>query len=379
MDQALHKTPLHTWHLSHGGKLVGFAQYELPVHYGSIVNEHHACRSKAVLFDVSHMGRLRFDGKAAGSLLDYLLSRSVSTMPTGAVRYALICNAEGGVLDDVLVSKLEAPSSSEPYYLMVVNAANRQRIKRWLEPHLNDTPDVVCTDRTELTAMIALQGPAAVAIADRLTDGAASRLKYYRATFSEMFGKPVILSRTGYTGEDGVEWIVRSEDAIRVWENLLLAGREVGAMAAGLGARDTLRLEAAMPLYGHELSEQVNPLEAGLSFAVELTALASGQARSFIGGDALRTVIGAGGPTRVRVGLKIEGRRPARETAAVLAPDGTAIGVVTSGSPAPSLDCCVAMAYVPVAYATKGSTLAVDIRGSHVAATVVPLPFYKRA
>ena len=370
MSAELATTPLDAWHRQAGAKLVPFAGFEMPIQYSSIVAEHQACRTSAALFDVSHMGRLRFDGEGSEQLLDHLLTRRVSEMPIGAVRYGLICNAEGGVLDDVLVSHLETPSQQR-YHLMVVNASNREKILNWLTPHLADFPRVTVSDRTELTAMIAVQGPKAVEICKKLFRFDPSRLKYYRAVITDQFAKPVILSRTGYTGEDGFELIVRAEEATRVWENLLLAGRDEGFMAAGLGARDTLRLEAGMPLYGHELNESTDPLSAGLDFACNL------QDRSFIGDEALRE-IAARGPSRRRIGLLPEGKRPAREGYAVLDEAGNPIGEVTSGSPSPTLGRPIAMAYVQADHA-GASHLQVDIRGKVVPAAVTTLPFYHRS
>lgn len=369
MTAELATTPLDAWHRQAGARLVPFAGFEMPVLYSSIVAEHQACRSSAALFDVSHMGRLRFDGEGSELLLDHLLTRRVSDMPIGAVRYGLVCNADGGVLDDVLVSHLETPSQQR-FHLMVVNASNRHKILNWLTPHLSDFPKVTVSDRTELTAMIAIQGPRVMEVCKRLFRFDPSRLKYYRATITDQFAKPVIVSRTGYTGEDGLELIVRAEEATRVWENLLLAGRDQGFIAAGLGARDSLRLEAGMPLYGHELDESVDPLSAGLAFACNL------EGRSFIGDAALRE-IATNGPARARIGLLPEGKRPAREGSAVLDAARQVIGVVTSGSHSPTLGRPIAMAYVKSDHVAETS-FQIDIRGNVVAAAATPLPFYRR-
>ena len=369
MNSSLATTPLDAWHRNAGGKMVPFAGYEMPIQYSSIVQEHQTCRTSAALFDVSHMGRIRFDGEGSEQLLDHLLTRKVSGLPVGAVRYGLICNAEGGVLDDVLVSHLETPSQQR-FHLLVVNASNRDKIMKWLTPHVADFPGVTVSDRTELTAMIAVQGPKAMDTCQRLFRFDPKRLKYYRATITDQFSKPVIISRTGYTGEDGFELIVRAEEAPRIWENVLLAGRDEGFAAAGLGARDTLRLEASMPLYGHELDESTDPLSAGLGFACNL------QERSFIGDQALRE-IAARGPSRMRVGLLPEGKRPAREGCAVLDREGTRVGVVTSGGPSPTLGRPIAMAYVDAAHAGD-SEFQIDIRGRTVNAVSTSMPFYKR-
>jgi aminomethyltransferase len=363
-------TPLNQWHRDNGGVMVPFAGYEMPIRYSSIVGEHHACRQSAALFDVSHMGRLRFEGVGAELLLDHLLTRRVSDMPVGNVRYGLICNAEGGVLDDVLVSHLETPSGGR-YHLMVVNASNREKILRWIIPHLADFPTVTVSDRTELTAMIAIQGPQAISVCARLFDFDPQRLKYFRVKMTSQFGKPVIVSRTGYTGEDGLELIVRAEDANRVWENLLLVGRQQGFTAAGLGARDTLRMEAAMPLYGHELDETIDPLSAGLGFACDL------ENHSFIGDESLRQ-ISSQGAGQVRIGLLPQGKRPAREGCPILSSDGTVVGKVCSGGPSPTLDRPIAMGFVRFDRADE-SQFQIDIRGNFVTADRVELPFYRRS
>jgi aminomethyltransferase len=371
MTDTLSATPLTEWHLKAGAVMAPFAGYEMPIHYGSIVDEHHACRKSGVLFDVSHMGRLRFDGENSAAFLDSVLTRRVADMEVGAVRYGLVCNHDGFVLDDILVSHLETPSSQR-YHLMVVNASNRKKIVEWFTPLLEQFPGVVMTDRTDLTAMIAVQGPAVLEATAKLFKFDPRRLKYYRAVVSEQMGKPAIISRTGYTGEDGIELVVRAEDAVRVWENVLLAGRDMGFVAAGLGSRDTLRLEAAMPLYGHELDEQTDPITAGLKFACNL------KDRQFIGSQALGKVVQAG-PTRVRVGLAPVGKRPVREGCMILGEDGAKVGVVTSGAPSPTLGRPIGMGYVDVAHAEVGMELNIDIRGKSEISKVVPLPFYKRA
>jgi len=364
------KTPLDAWHRNAGATMVPFAGYEMPIQYSSILAEHQACRTSAALFDVSHMARLRFDGEGSEQLLDRLLTRKISEMPVGRVRYSLICNDDGGILDDVLVSHLETPSGQR-YHLMVVNASNHQKIKDWITPHVADYPTVTMSDRTELTAMIAVQGPQAIEACKKLFSFDIGSLKYYHARIGEQFGKPVIVSRTGYTGEDGLELIVRAEDAMRVWENVLLTGRDQNFIAAGLGARDTLRMEAAMPLYGHELDETIDPISAGLGFACHL------KNRSFIGDEALRQ-IREDGPKKIRVGLIPEGRRPARDRCGILDASGNPIGIITSGGPSPTLAHPIAMGYVQADHA-KDAKYQIDIRGKVVNATRVDLPFYKRA
>ena len=361
-------TPLDAWHREAGAKMVPFAGYEMPIQYDSIVKEHQACRSAAALFDVSHMGRLRFDGASSETLLDRLLTRKVTGMPVGTVRYGMVCNEDGGILDDVLVSYLKTPSDSH-YHLLVVNASNRQKIIDCITPQLDDFPDVTFSDRTELTAMIAVQGPLAMEVCKRLFSFDPSRLKYYRATITDQFSKPAIVSRTGYTGEDGLELIVRAEEATRVWENIVLAGRDAGFVPAGLGARDTLRMEAGMPLYGHELNETIDPITAGLKFACSLGD------RKFIGRDAIEAAL-ANGPKQQRIGLFLDGKRPAREESPVLC-EGKVVGKVTSGGPSPTLGRPIAMAMVDTSVA-ENKHFEVDIRGKLAAATRTSLPFYRR-
>ena len=370
MSSNLLVTPLHAWHQEHGARVAEFAGYEMPIQYTSIVAEHQATRTAAGVFDISHMGRLRFDGPRADQLLDHVLTRRVMDMQTGQVRYSLVCNEEGGVLDDVLVSCLESPSGKN-YFLLVVNASNRSKIVQWLKPHLADFPDVEFHDVTDSTAMIAVQGPKAIEICKPLLPASVLQLGYYRAKVTEQMGKPCIVSRTGYTGEDGLELIVKSEDAARVWDNIMLAGREVGVQAVGLAARDTLRLEAGMPLYGHELEESIDVYTAGLGFACNL------KDRRFIGCDALAAKAQENLGTK-RVGLVLEGRRAARQGAHVLDTDGRNVGYVTSGSFSPTLDKPIAMAYLNSSMSSVGSALDVDIRGTKVAATIVSLPFYKK-
>ncbi|MEM0925280.1 MAG: glycine cleavage system aminomethyltransferase GcvT [Planctomycetota bacterium] len=367
--ESLSQTPLDAWHRDAGAKMVPFAGYEMPIQYESIVSEHAACRNKAALFDVSHMGRLRFDGEGSAELLDLLLTRRVTDLAVGDVRYGMVCNEEGGVLDDVLVSHLKTPSETS-YHLLVVNASNRVKIVEWIKKHLDRFPHVTFSDRTELTAMIAVQGPLAIETCKRLFSFDPTRLKYYQATITDQFSKPVIVSRTGYTGEDGIELIVRAEEATRVWENVLLAGRDAGFVAAGLGARDTLRMEAAMPLYGHELNETIDPITAGLSFACNL------EGRDFIGRSAIAKTK-ADGPARRRIGVLPEGRRPAREGSGVYSVDGRLIGEVTSGGPSPTLGYPIAMALVE-ASAASATEFEIDIRGKRSPAKKVKLPFYKR-
>jgi aminomethyltransferase len=383
MTGPLKKTPLADWHSAHGGRMVDFAGWSMPVQYGSIVEEHLATRRACGLFDVSHMGRLRFDGPGAAALLDRLLTRTVVGMEPGKIRYSLVCNERGGILDDVLVYHLQEHGGGL-YHLLVVNASNRDKIVNWIREQVRPGEASWFDDLTEKTAMIAVQGPAALRIVEPLVGADLGGLAYYCGTETTICGHAGIASRTGYTGEDGCELIVPAAAALEVWEKILMHGKEAGATATGLGARDTLRLEAGMPLYGHELSEEINPIQAGLGFAVSLTN------RDFVGRNA---IVSAKQDKRlpVRVGLALEGRRVPREHYAVMAthpltPDPSpargegsdAIGEITSGTFSPTLQKPIAMAYVRPEFAAVGTRVGVDIRGTLESAVVVKLPFYSR-
>ncbi len=367
MTATLLQTPLHDWHAAHGARMVDFGGWSMPVQYSSIVEEHNTCRNATALFDISHMGRLRFDGEAADKFLDHLCTRRINGLPLGKVRYSLICNENGGILDDVLVYHLR--EGDTPYYQMVVNASSCEKIVAWIEQHLTD--DVEFVDQTTHTAMIAVQGPQAIAVAQSLTDVPLAEIGYYTGLHGMVAGHPAMISRTGYTGEDGVELTVSDDAAAAIWQALMDAGAEVGIAPAGLGARDTLRLEAAMPLYGHELSEQIGPVQAGLNFAVNL------KGRQFIGRDAIAAQK-EDAALPVRVGLELTGRRVPREGYGVFDGDKQ-VGEVTSGTFSPTLEKPIAMAYVAPQFASAGTKLQVDIRGRREEMTVVDLPFYKRA
>ncbi len=354
------RTPLYEWHVAHGARMVDFAGWDMPVQYGSIVEEHQAVRTAAGLFDISHMGRLSFGGPDALSLIQQVFSNNAATLKDFQVRYGLICNEKGGVRDDVLVYRW-------PYgYALVVNASNREKILAWLAEHKGKrTVDV--SDQTASTCMIAVQGPQALALCRGLTAADAEQLAYYYATPTRYHDKACVVSRTGYTGEDGLEIMLSAAQAVELWDDLV----QRGAKPCGLGARDTLRLEAAMPLYGHELTEELDPFQAGLSWAVKLDK------GDFIGREALvrrrqDTTL------RQRVGLELEGKRIAREGAVVLR-DGRAIGRVTSGTFAPTLGKAIAMAYLDSAGTAAGTACDVDVRGKSAPARVVPLPFYRRS
>lgn len=351
--------------------MVDFAGWSMPVQYESIVAEHVATRQHIGLFDISHMGRLRFDGPDAAKFLDRLLTRAVLPMKPGAIRYGLAANANGGIRDDVLVYRLQ--DSSGEFFAMVVNASNREKMLAWIEEQRGDA-DFSLTDLTTATAMFAVQGPSAVALGDALCRPQIGPLKYYHGVCGK-FGVgdsqcSATISRTGYTGEDGFELIVDAEHAVKAWSVLLEQGRQYNIRAVGLGARDTLRLEAAMPLYGHELDEDISPLEAGLRFAIQF------KDREFVGSAALNAEREAGSK-RVRIGIALDGRRAPREGYAVLNDAGEPIGIITSGTFSPTLDHPIAMAYIDAAAADQ-TTVQVDIRGRITPARVASLPFYNR-
>ncbi|MEO8493567.1 MAG: glycine cleavage system aminomethyltransferase GcvT [Planctomycetota bacterium] len=369
MDVALARTPLYDWHVARHARMVDFAGWSMPVQYSSIVEEHRATRHAVGVFDISHMGRLRFDGQGAAAFLDRLLTRRVVGLGAGLIRYSLMTNEAGGILDDVLVYHL-AEHDGEPFHLLVVNAGNRAKIVAWVERHLTDADGVTFRDQTVETAMIAVQGPHALSAVQALVDLRLADMRYYTGQAAHVAGHAGIVSRTGYTGEDGCELIVSAESAESIVERLFSAGTAFGIQPVGLGARDTLRLEAAMPLYGHELSESIDPFQAGLGFAVHL------KDRDFIGATALRELKDRPSQPR-RIGLELSGKRVPREHYAVLA-KGEAVGEITSGTFSPTLERPIAMAYVHPNAAELGAELTVDIRGRAETARVVALPFYKR-
>jgi aminomethyltransferase len=359
------KTPLYDWHKAHGGRLVEFGGWMMPVQYSSIVEEHQTVRQRVGLFDISHMGRLRFDGPDALAWLQRVTTNDVTRLAPGRIQYSLVCDDEGGILDDVLVYHLTEGDA----YGLVCNASNRLRVVEQFEQHRGSF-DATLADSTLDTAMIAIQGPAALLTLQELFEGPRlSEQAYYSHISGQVLGTQASASRTGYTGEDGFELIVHRDVAEAAWLELLESGLNRGIRPCGLGARDTLRFEAAMPLYGHELSESVNPFAAGLAPFVKLDK------GDFVGRDALARLKDA--PGAARIGLKLSGRRIARQGCGVLQGD-TLIGTVTSGTFAPTLQQSLAMAVVTPEAPPLGTELAVEIRGNREPAEVVELPFYHR-
>ncbi|MCF0122781.1 MAG: glycine cleavage system aminomethyltransferase GcvT [Ruminiclostridium sp.] len=358
------KTPLYDVHVEEGGKIVPFAGYLLPVQYeaSGVIKEHMAVRQECGLFDVSHMGEILFTGPTALASLNHLLTNDYSNMPLNKVRYGVMCTPEGGTIDDLVVYKF-----GEEAYLVVVNASNRE--KDYAHMAKNVLEGTKCEDISDTVAQVALQGPKAPAIMKKLLAEDQIPKGYYTALPNIMInGIKTMISRTGYTGELGYEIYCAKEDAVKLWKTLREAGEEFGLIPCGLGARDTLRLEAAMPLYGHEMDETISPLEAGLDFGVKLSK------DEFIGRDAL---VAAGAPKRVRVGLAVTGRGIVREHQDVFVA-GEKIGVSTSGTHCPYLGKAIAMALVDAKYAEIGTAVEVEVRGRRVACEVIPLPFYTR-
>jgi aminomethyltransferase len=370
-DSPPHRTPLYDWHLAHGARMVDFAGWQMPIQYTSITEEHQAVRTTAGLFDISHMGRLVIGGPGALEFIQYLFTNDAASMKEGQIRYGLMCNEEGGIRDDVLVYRFAR------FWGMVVNASNREKILDWIGRHAAGR-DVWVTDQTFAWGMVAVQGPRAIEIVAGCEGGPpggfaqAGALKYYHGVAYYPAESPMILSRTGYTGEDGVEAMVAAAEVRALCDRLMQSAERLGTVLkpCGLGARDTLRLEAAMPLYGHELGEDIDPFQAGLGWAVKMDK------GDFLGRAALERR--RQDPTRrQRVGLELEGKRIAREGVAVRHQDRE-VGRVTSGTCTPTLAKAIAMAYVDPGLAQPGTALEVDIRGKPAPAAVVPLPFYRK-
>jgi aminomethyltransferase len=360
-------TPFYDFHVSNGAKMVDFAGWDMPLMYRGIVDEHEQTRRSGSIFDVSHMGRIHFKGKDASKLIQKVLTRDVSKMYVGQSKYSLVCNEQGGVLDDVIISR------DEKNWILVCNASNRDKIvKHFGAVRRADDLDVDMIDQTESTAMVAIQGPKVIERLSGVLPGDLKSIKRYHFETQSFMLIKFSVFRSGYTGEDGIELVLPAKMAPMALK--LLAGKgdsETSTVRlAGLGARDTLRLEAAMPLYGHELSESIDPISAGLEFAVQLE-------KDFIGAEALRK-IKADGPKRKLVGLELDGRRIARQGTPVMK-DGKAVGEVTSGTFGPTVQKSIAMAYVDSALAAEGTTLDCDLKGTMNPAKVVKMPFYKKS
>ncbi len=368
----LMNTALHAWHAGHGGRMVEFAGWSMPVQYSSIIDEHHATRKSIGLFDVSHMGRFFFTGENVDAFLDRLTTRRIAGMEQGRIRYSLMCKDDGGILDDVLVYHLPASDdNSAAQFMMVVNASNREKIRDWIETQRTAADNFELIDRTAETVMIACQGPNANGIVGQVCDIEPEQLGYYTGTRTTVCGVDAIVSRTGYTGEDGCEIIADNDSALEIWEEIHNRAIAVRGGAAGLAARDTLRLEAAMPLYGHELAEDINAAQTGLGFAMNF------KDRDFFGRSAILAAR-KNESLPQRIGIELDDRRAARQHCPILN-DNQPIGEITSGTFSPTLERSISMGYVQPQYAVLDTALQIDIRGKIHSGRVVELPFYSRS
>lgn len=371
-EGASRRSPLLALHRSLGATMTDFAGWDMPLRYGSERDEHNAVRTKAGLFDLSHMGEITVTGPQAADLLDYALVGNIGGVAVGRARYTMICQEDGGILDDLIVYRL-----GDTEYMVVANASNAQIVLDALTERSAGFDAEVRDDR-DAYALIAVQGPESPGILKSLTDADLDGLKYYAGLPGTVAGVPALIARTGYTGEDGFELFVEPQHAEKLWQALTDAGAPAGLIPCGLSCRDTLRLEAGMPLYGHELTTALTPFDAGLGRVVKFEKTANGG--RFIGREALEAAAERAGsnPPRKLVGLIAEGRRVPRAGYQVVV-GGQVIGEVTSGAPSPTLGKPIAIAYVDAPHAAPGTEgVGVDIRGAHEPYEVVALPFYKR-
>ena len=355
------RTPLYDTHARHGARFVPFAGWEMPVRYDSIIGEAEAVRTNAGLFDVSHMGRVEFEGAGAASLLDSVLSVNVQGMRPGRAHYNVICDRDGGIIDDCIVYRL-----AERRFLLIPNASNTDAVLDWIESRRPDHPETAITNVTDDIAMIACQGPKARDMVATLADSDISRIRPFRARTTSVSGVETFLARTGYTGEDGFEIMLPSEAAPAIWESLM----ELGASACGLGSRDVLRLEAGLLLHGNDMDTSINPYEAALERFVDPDR------EGYVAGETLRAIRDEGVSRKIAAFNMIE-RGIARPGYSII--DGeNHIGRVTSGGPSPTLDTNIGLGYVPIAYSEPGTRIAIEIRGRPVQAEITTLPFYRR-
>ena len=359
------KTPLYDCHVKYGGKIVPFAGYLLPVQYKEgLIKEHNNVRTKCGLFDVSHMSEIFVEGKDALKNIQMIFPNDYCSAVVGQIKYTPMLNDNGGIVDDMIIYKF-----ADDKYLIVGNGANRHQDFQWIKS--KEFGDVNIHDDSDEYAQVALQGPASTDVLKKLMKEEDIPAKYY--TFVEkvdVAGMECIVSQTGYTGEMGYEIYIKAENATKLWEALMEAGEEYGIMPCGLGARDTLRLEASMPLYGHEMSDDISPILAGLKWAVKLN-----KEEDFVGKQA---ILAAPEFTQKLVGLKITGKGIAREHNDILV-DGKKVGETTSGTHAPFLGYPIAMAYLDKEYAEEGTKVIISVRGRDVEAEVIKMPFYKRS
>jgi len=372
MSNTLKRTELNSWHVANGGRMVPFAGWEMPVQYPTgPLKEHQATRDAAGLFDIDHMGQISVRGKDAEKFVNWIVTYDVSQMQLYDAHYALFCYADGGAIDDLFVYKLPDPDDQEKtYFFLAINAANRAKDVAWVQAHAADF-NVEVKDISDVTYMLAFQGPKAPAIMDRLTKADLTKVERFTSVQDTIFGDvPVLLGRTGYTGEDGFELFFPAEKAQAVWEGILAEGKDDGVLPIGLAARDSLRFEPCMPLYGHELSPTISPVEARLTFAVSFE-------KEFIGRDALLKQK-LEKPDQVLIGFELVDRGVAREGYRIMV-DGEDIGFVTSGMFSPTTERYLGMAYVPREIAKAGTEIEIQIRNKGVRAKIVKRPFYTPA
>lgn len=366
MSDTQRLSPLNAVHQAAGASFTDFAGWMMPVRYSSDLAEHHAVRDSAGIFDLSHMAEIYVTGPEAGALLDYALAGTLSTIPLGRAKYSLLLNEEGGILDDLVVYRL-----GDEEFMVVANAGNRFVAAEAIMERAAGF-DAVVDDRSDTVALIAIQGPNSAAIVsaiDGFTTSELSALGYYRCQSGEFRGQPIIVARTGYTGEDGFELYIDAAHAAELWDAAVVAGADHGLVPCGLACRDTLRLEAGMPLYGHELNTELRPAQVGAARVVDLSK------ERFVGQDGVQAPMPANAP--VLVGLQSDGKRAGRAGYAVQS-DGATVGEITSGALSPTLGYPIAFALVEPRYAEVGTTLTIDVRGTAIPATVVHLPFYSR-
>ncbi len=364
-------TALNSTHRAHKAKMVDFGGWDMPVEYSGLIAEHMAVRTAVGLFDVSHMGDIQLRGPGSLAALQRLLMNDCSKLAVGQAHYSAMLYEDGTFVDDVVLHKL-----SDNDYLIVINAGTREKDVAWVRKQIGHMPGVHINDFSDYYTQLAIQGPKAEATLQKLTKADLSVIKNYWFTWGEVCGcHNTMIARTGYTGEDGFEIYIPSDEPTsgRVWGEVLAAGAEFGILPCGLGARNTLRLESAMALYGHEISDTIDVFEANLGRYCKLD-----KGTDFVGSAALREIQDAGGPTRRLVGLEMVERGIGRDGYRVMTPAGEPIGEITSGSPAPFLKKNIALAYVPIAYSDLDTEVAVEIRGGLVKAKVVATPFHKK-
>ncbi len=363
----MNRTPLYEAHRVGGGKLVEFAGWEMPIQYTGVVDEYHSVRSRAGLFDVSHMGRLQVEGSGSLAFLQRMTTNDLARLPVGQAHYSMLCNPDGGIKDDIFVYRVK-----ENEFLLCVNASNREKILAWLRDHLAGASRCTVQDRSNELAQLALQGPASRTILEKAGITGLASLKPRHCLNAALNGVPCLITRTGYTGELGYELYLQADAAPRVWNDLLETGRSEGLKPAGLGARDLLRLEMAYLLYGNDIGEETTPIEAGAQWVVSFDK------GDFVGRERLAKQSSEGPTRRLAAFELVEKAVPRRGCKILERSGGLPIGEVTSGNFSPLLQKGIGLGYVPLACAGVGSTFVIDIRGKSMPAVVVQPPFYKR-